>query len=67
MRFARCSIQMSSVLVDVTKAVLPGMRARNSGHIFNLSSIGGLVSFAATGYYPADEIRGGGPVGLARR
>ena len=40
-------------LVDVTKAVLPGMRARRHGHIINLSSIGGLISFAATGYYHA--------------
>ena len=42
-------------LIDVTKAVLPGMRARRSGHIINLSSIGGLVSFAATGYYHATK------------
>ena len=42
-------------LVDVTKAVLPGMRARKSGHILNLSSIGGLISFAATGYYHATK------------
>ncbi len=42
-------------LIDVTKAVLPGMRARKSGHIINLSSIGGLVSFAATGYYHATK------------
>ncbi len=40
-------------LVDLTKAVLPGMRERKSGHIVNFSSIGGLVSFAATGYYHA--------------
>ena len=42
-------------LIDVTKAVLPGMRARRSGHIINLSSIGGLVSFAASGYYHATK------------
>lgn len=42
-------------LVDVTKAVLPGMRARKQGHIINLSSIGGLVSFGATGYYHATK------------
>jgi len=32
-------------LIAVTKAVLPGMRARQKGHIVNFSSIGGLVSF----------------------
>ncbi|MDX7951541.1 oxidoreductase [Lichenihabitans sp. Uapishka_5] len=42
-------------LVAVTKAVLPGMRARRSGAIVNLSSIGGLVSFGATGYYHATK------------
>ena len=42
-------------LIEVTKAVLPGMRARRRGHIINLSSIGGLVSFAATGYYHATK------------
>jgi len=42
-------------LVEVTKAVLPGMRARRSGSIVNLSSIGGLISFAATGYYHATK------------
>ncbi len=42
-------------LVDMTKAVLPGMRARKHGHIVNLSSIGGLVSFGATGYYHATK------------
>ena len=42
-------------LVAMTKAVLPGMRERKSGHIVNFSSIGGLVSFAATGYYHATK------------
>ena len=42
-------------LVAMTKAVLPGMRARKQGAIVNLSSIGGLVSFAATGYYHATK------------
>lgn len=37
-------------LVEMTKAILPGMRQRKTGHIVNVSSIGGLVSFAATGY-----------------
>jgi len=38
-------------LIDVTKAVLPVMRDQRSGLIVNVSSIGGLTSFAATGYY----------------
>ena len=42
-------------LVEMTKAVLPGMRKQKSGHIVNISSIGGLVSFAATGYYHATK------------
>jgi NAD(P)-dependent dehydrogenase (short-subunit alcohol dehydrogenase family) len=42
-------------LVALTNAVLPGMRKRRSGHIANFSSIGGLVSFAATGYYHATK------------
>ena len=42
-------------LVELTKQVLPGMRARRQGHIVNFSSIGGLVSFGATGYYHATK------------
>jgi len=38
-------------LIDVTKAVLPMMRTQRSGLIVNVSSIGGITSFAATGYY----------------
>jgi NAD(P)-dependent dehydrogenase (short-subunit alcohol dehydrogenase family) len=36
-------------------AVLPGMRARRSGFIVNLTSIGGLSGFAAVGYYTASK------------
>src|SRR5699024_5296554 len=42
-------------LLDVTKRVLPGMRARRQGHIVNFSSLGGLVAFPATGYYHATK------------
>ncbi|EJC82161.1 LOW QUALITY PROTEIN: short-chain dehydrogenase of unknown substrate specificity [Rhizobium leguminosarum bv. trifolii WSM2297] len=43
-------------LIDVTKQILPGMRSRRRGHIFNVSSLGGLVAFAATGYYHATKV-----------
>jgi NAD(P)-dependent dehydrogenase (short-subunit alcohol dehydrogenase family) len=42
-------------LLDVTRAALPGMRARRSGTIVNFSSLGGLVAFGATGYYHATK------------
>lgn len=42
-------------LLDVTNHILPGMRARRRGHIVNISSLGGLVAFPATGYYHATK------------
>jgi NAD(P)-dependent dehydrogenase (short-subunit alcohol dehydrogenase family) len=37
--------------LDVIRAVLPQMRQQHSGHILNLSSVGGVVSFAGAGVY----------------
>ena len=37
--------------VNLIKAVLPAMRARRRGHIVNVSSIGGLVTYPGVGYY----------------
>ena len=42
-------------LIDMTKAVLPVMRQQRSGLVVNISSIGGITSFAATGYYHATK------------
>jgi NAD(P)-dependent dehydrogenase (short-subunit alcohol dehydrogenase family) len=42
-------------LVYLIRKVLPGMRTRRSGAIVNFSSIGGLRSFIATGYYHATK------------
>ncbi|WP_238606380.1 SDR family NAD(P)-dependent oxidoreductase [Amycolatopsis sp. Poz14] len=40
-------------VVDVVRAVLPGMRARGGGWIMNMSSVAGLVSAQGFGYYSA--------------
>ena len=42
-------------LAALTRRVLPGMRKRRSGHIFNFSSIGGLTSHPSLGYYCATK------------
>jgi NAD(P)-dependent dehydrogenase (short-subunit alcohol dehydrogenase family) len=42
-------------LANVTKAVLPGMRARHRGHVVNISSMGGLIGFPGIGYYNATK------------
>jgi len=38
-----------------TQAVLPGMRAQRSGHLFQISSIGGVSAFLNTGIYHASK------------
>jgi len=42
-------------LLNATRAVLPVMRRRRSGHVFNLSSMGGFVSAASYGIYNASK------------
>jgi NAD(P)-dependent dehydrogenase (short-subunit alcohol dehydrogenase family) len=36
---------------NMIKATLPGMRKRGSGHIVNISSVGGLTTFPGVGFY----------------
>lgn len=38
-------------LIRTTRAFLPHFRQRRSGHIFNLSSIGGLIAMPGWGFY----------------
>jgi NADP-dependent 3-hydroxy acid dehydrogenase YdfG len=42
-------------VLNVTRAVLPTLRQQQSGHILNLSSVGGFVSFGAAGVYCATK------------
>jgi NAD(P)-dependent dehydrogenase (short-subunit alcohol dehydrogenase family) len=41
--------------VAVTKAVLPFMRQRRSGHVINITSMGGIITFPGLGYYHASK------------
>jgi NADP-dependent 3-hydroxy acid dehydrogenase YdfG len=42
-------------LLRVTRAFLPHLRKQRSGHILNLSSIGGLIASPGLGYYSATK------------
>ena len=42
-------------LFALTRAVLPGMRARRRGHVINITSVAGLVGFSGSGYYAASK------------
>lgn len=42
-------------LFAVTRAVLPGMRARRAGHVINITSLAGISGFAGSGYYAASK------------
>ena len=42
-------------LLEVTRRVLPHMRAARRGHVFNISSVGGVVAFPGVGIYNASK------------
>jgi NAD(P)-dependent dehydrogenase (short-subunit alcohol dehydrogenase family) len=42
-------------LLNVTRAVLPGMRSRRSGHVINMSSVGGFAARAGFAIYNASK------------
>ncbi|SFB10925.1 NADP-dependent 3-hydroxy acid dehydrogenase YdfG [Rhizobium sp. NFR07] len=42
-------------LFAMTRAVLPGMRARRKGHVISLTSQAGFIGFPGSGYYAASK------------
>lgn len=42
-------------LFAVTQAVLPGMRTRRKGHIFNITSVAGFIGFPGSAFYAASK------------
>jgi NAD(P)-dependent dehydrogenase (short-subunit alcohol dehydrogenase family) len=42
-------------LFAVTQAVLPGMRTRRKGHIFNITSVAGIIGFPGSSFYAASK------------
>jgi len=42
-------------LFAMTRAVLPGMRARRRGHVINITSVAGFIGFMGSGYYAASK------------
>jgi NAD(P)-dependent dehydrogenase (short-subunit alcohol dehydrogenase family) len=42
-------------LFAVTRAVLPGLRSRRYGHVFNVTSVAGLVGMPGSAYYAASK------------